>query len=143
MNRKDFLLLAVAAAEGNPLTPVQIQKIIFLIGKADLKESPTPYYEFEPYDYGPFDVSIYRDAEELESEGLVYRPSSSKGYWTDTIISTKGSAAAEALGRQLSKETNDYIKDLTAWARIQSFSALVQYIYENWPEYRENSVFQG
>jgi len=143
MDRKDVLLLVIAAAEGNPLSPVQLQKTLFLIGKADLKETPAPFYEFEAYDYGPFDVSIYRDAEMLEAEGLVLRPQSSRGNWTDTIISPSGSAKASVLNQDLSLPIKDYLKDLTTWALAQTFASLVRYIYDQWPEFRANSVFQS
>ena len=37
---KDFLLLVVAAAEAEPLTPVQLQKALFLINESNLPEAP-------------------------------------------------------------------------------------------------------
>lgn len=80
MERKDFLLLAVAAGE-EPLTPVQLQKSLFLISEANLAAVTTPLYEFEPYHYGPFCPSIYDDVISLKNEGLVIRVPARSGTW--------------------------------------------------------------
>jgi uncharacterized protein YwgA len=67
---KDWTLLVIAAAAGNAVSPVQLQKALFVLG--DKLELPAgERYLFEPYDYGPFCKAIYSDAESLESKGLV------------------------------------------------------------------------
>ena len=89
MNRKDYLLLVVAAAGSTPLTPVQLQKSLFLV-KENLPEIPVPFYEFEPYDYGPFDVEVYSDADSLASEGLLLSVRSPLGNWIDRAVTPGG-----------------------------------------------------
>ena len=62
MKRNELCLLMMALANGNPYTPVQVQKALFLatenlpslLGKS-------PKYTFVPYDYGPFDKQVYQD----------------------------------------------------------------------------------
>ena len=109
MTRQDWLLLVLAAADGKPLSPLQLQKSLFL-GSVDIsrsfplsRESTSPcrsggaiggparpngvggsaacpkcqhnlvgydlarllgsdFYTFRPFDYGPFDAAVYRDA---------------------------------------------------------------------------------
>ena len=69
-NRLDVLLKIITAAEGDPISPVQLQKVAFLVGQECADYMPTPYYKFEPYDYGPFSAKLYQDAEILEKQGL-------------------------------------------------------------------------
>ena len=71
MQRTDLLLRIIAAAEGEPVTPAQLQKVAFLVGMEFAEELPPNYYAFKPYDYGPFCVEVYRDAEQLERDGLI------------------------------------------------------------------------
>ena len=66
----DVLLKIITAAEGDPISPVQLQKIAFLVGQECAEFVPNSYYKFVPYDYGPFCIEIYRDAKELERAGL-------------------------------------------------------------------------
>ncbi len=143
MNSKDFLLLVVAASDAKPLTPVQLQKSLFLISEANLDETPNSFYEFEPYHYGPFDSNVYADAAILQSEGMVIRMPSTRGTWTDTIVTPEGLAAAKSIEKNLSTPTKDYIKTVVEWVLAQTFSSLLRAIYEKYPVYRENSVFQG
>ena len=142
MERQDFLLMAVAAAEGKPLTPVQLQKSLFMISK-NLKGIPDPFYTFEPYHYGPFDIEIYSDANSLEDEGWVVSIQSNRGRWKETAITPNGLKKAETLVKELSEPAAKYVREIVQWVQSLSFSDLVKEIYRLYPEYRENSVFQG
>ena len=67
MDRKYWTLLALGAAEGKALTPVKLQKTLFLLGQVFPKMED--FYNFVPYDYGPFNASIYEDAKILAQDG--------------------------------------------------------------------------
>ena len=142
MEGKDYQLLVIAAAKSKPLTPVQMQKSLFILGQ-NLPAVPESYYKFVPYHYGPFDSSIYVDADSLRNEGLVNRSPSRVGDWVETSITTEGEARAAQLKFNLSTSSVKYIEDLVGWVQAQSFSGLLKVIYEQYPEYRANSVFQG
>ena len=142
MKKEDFLLVVVAAAEGEPLTPVQLQKSVFMVSKS-LREIPDPFYMFEPYHYGPFDSEIYADVDSLETEGLLVSIQSKKGRWRETAITPIGLRKAEALTKELSAPAAKYVREVVQWVQSLSFSSLVREIYRIYPEYRENSVFQG
>lgn len=143
MEKKDFLLLVVAAGDGRPLTPVQLQKTLFVIDRAKLPETPRPYYEFEPYHYGPFDKDIYSDADLLGKEGSVAHLPSDRGTWIDTVITPDGSLKAASLKKNLSPQSAKFIDDVVRWAQSLTFTDLLRAIYDKFPEYRANSVFQG
>lgn len=143
MERKDFLLLVVAAGKSQPLTPVQLQKSLFLIERANLCEAPKLFYQFQPYHYGPYDASIYSDADILQSELLVVRVPSSKGSWMETVISEAGLSRSSIFEESMSDSSVQYLHSVVEWVQSQSFSGLLRAIYNMYPEFRENSVFQG
>lgn len=71
MTRQDWLLLVLAAAGRKPLSPLQLQKSLFLVGYDLAKLVGPDFYTFRPFDYSPFDATVYRDAEEQAAQGLV------------------------------------------------------------------------
>ena len=82
MQKKDLALLMLSLADGGAHTPVQIQKALFLATK-NVPElvNDGPGYRFVPYDYGPFDKTVYSDLIELRRDGLVLTETSQTGRW--------------------------------------------------------------
>ncbi|TGD95861.1 hypothetical protein [Methylobacterium nonmethylotrophicum] len=142
MTRRDLLLSILAAANGQPYEPVQIQKATFLV----LTNLPWlvdegPAFAFEPYDYGPFDRAVYAEAEQLARDGLaVVRPSPS-GRWKTYAASDAGVARGREAMAGLAPEFAHYVDDIARWVRAQDFGTLVRSIYEAYPGMRANSVF--
>src|SRR5437867_2462708 len=71
MPRRDWVMLAIADAGGQPITPVQLQKSLFLLGQELSDEVGNDYFRFRPYHFGPFSAAVYNDADRLEAEGLI------------------------------------------------------------------------
>jgi hypothetical protein len=71
MQRQDWLLLVLCAAHQEGLTPVQLQKSLFLVGQELPRHVRSHFYAFFPYNYGPFDPQICRDADRLGKDGFV------------------------------------------------------------------------
>ena len=142
MDREDFLLIVVAAGGGTPLTPVQLQKSLFLIGENLKGEIPDPFYNFEPYHYGPFDADVYVDADSLESRGLLVSVGSSQGTWLDRTMTPAGIKRVSDTEKELSDVGRAYIQAVVEWAQSLSFNSLIKSIYTHYPQYRKNSVFQ-
>lgn len=140
MKRSDLLLKIITAAEGEPVTPAQLQKVAFLVGMEFADELPANFYEFIPYDYGPFCVEVYRDAEELEREGLILIRVNPQGGWKEYHASYK---AATCNHRSLPQHIAEFIDAKVHWARAIGFQELVRAIYIAYPQYRVNGVFQG
>ena len=94
LDRKDFLLYAVAMVYNEPLTPVQLQKAMFLVGqqKGGISELPDDFYQFEPYHYGPHCGQVYEDIRELNDEKLVLHFPSDSGQWKNTYPTRSGLA---------------------------------------------------
>lgn len=138
----DVTLLVIAAAGDTGLTPIQIMKSVFLVGKCGLSDLPFNFYLFSPYNYGPFDPAVYRDVEMLVNEGLVFEIREVGRNWSKYIIAPPGLQYAGELKCQITNEFSDYINEVVGWVKSLAFNQLLQAIYAKYPEMRENSVFQ-
>jgi uncharacterized protein YwgA len=139
VKRQDWLLLALAAAQDKGLTPVQLQKSLFLFEKG--LNRLANFYHFVPYNYGPFDAQIYRDADSLSQLGLVESRTGGRR-WPQYYITAAGQGKAREAQEQLSAEVLAYVNNTVAWTQRLSFPDLVRAIYQKYPEYRANSIFQ-
>jgi hypothetical protein len=140
MNRVDWNLLVLAAAEGKFLTPAQFQKILFLLQKKFGDVIPGGY-SFRSYNYGPFDADVYSDADSLESKGLAYI-NRTPGGWRVYGATEAGLEKAKSLAKEADPKALDYAKKVVNWARNLSFSDLVRAIYEAFPEMKANTIFK-
>lgn len=140
MDRKDWTLLAIAAAAGESLNPAQLQKSLFVLRRECSDDVGCDFHEFSPYHYGPFAASVYHDAEELADQSLV--EINTTGSVPEYRATSGGLEAAQQLYEQ-APDAVRYLKRVVKWARGRSFQALVRAIYDKYPEQRENSVFSG
>ncbi len=143
MQNKDWMLLVVAAAKGEPLSPVQLQKSLFLLSRNLTPEqlNRDSLYDFQPYDYGPFDRAVYTDAERLEAAGLLtINPGGRNRTYS---VTPHGLEAANNLREDLDAAAAKYVEDVVNWVLPLAFGDLVRAIYKSYPEMREKSVFRG
>lgn len=144
MNRQDLLLAMLACSDGRPYSPVQIQKAMFLVSKnMPSLVDDGPGFHFEPYDYGPFDASVYSEASALQLNGYASISPSGMGRWNTYAASDAGLIRGRQIIGTMSDQTQKYLSDVSDWVRSQSFSSLVKSIYDAYPEMRENSIFRG
>jgi hypothetical protein len=144
LTRQQVLLAVLAAQQGRPYTPVQIQKAVFLVTK-NLPQlvNDGPNFAFEPYDYGPFDQSVYTECELLARKGQAEIMSQDGVRWNRYAASDAGIERGTKVLKSMSQRASDYVKNVSAWVRSQSFEGLVKAIYAQYPEMRANSVFRG
>ena len=143
LTRQDWLLLALSKSPGGAMSPVQIQKTMFLFGQGAGDSIGTVFYSFQPYDYGPFDAAIYADLRRMTSLGHVrgeWNPDQSWKTWT---ITAPGRYAALALENDADARLNDYLGRVVTWVRGKSFAELLRSVYAAYPEFAVNSVFRG
>lgn len=142
MNKLDLLLTALAAGEKSEYTPVQIQKLMFLLDKNISNRMGGPFYNFRPYDYGPFDASIYEDLRELEHQGYISTSPSSRG-WKKHQLTDLGLAKANEFSEKIDPSIFNYFKEVSKFVRSLSFAELVSSIYKAYPDMKVNSIFKG
>ncbi len=141
MTPKDWTLLVLTAAR-RPMSPVQLQKSLFLLSRnLPLEQLGPSFYEFEAYDYGPFCQRVYSDATALEREGhvVITYPGSPYRQYAATPLGTE---RADLLQDGIAEPTSKYLDDVVRWVLARGFNELVKAIYRLYPEMRVNSVFQ-
>lgn len=143
MRKKEIILAVLSAAKGAIHTPVQIQKLLFLTDKKIPNLINGPYFTFIPYSYGPFDVEIYDLLEELAQEEDVEIISTPSLRWAKYQLTINGQKKGERILNTLNKKVVEYIKTLSSFVRSLSFAELVSTIYKEFPEMKENSIFEG
>ncbi len=139
MDKKELILVALSPAKGELHTPVQVQKLLFVI-EANISESlGGKHFRFKPYHYGPFDKDVYEELKKLASEGYV-EINNTHG-WNSYKLTRKGQKKGDKLFKTCDKEIRKYIKEVSQFVRALSFTELVVAIYKAYPEMRKNSVF--
>jgi len=143
MEKKEFVLAAFAASGGAEHTPVQVQKLFFVIDREIPQLVGGPFFNFVAYDYGPFDCDVYNVLKQLEEDGdaqiLYCCPSGFRRY----KLTAQGQQKGEGLLGTLDKKASEYIMALSDKIRKLSFAELVSAIYKAYPEMKANSVFRS
>ena len=143
MDRTSYVLCGLAPAQCATYSPVQVQKLFFLLDKGLETALGGSLFNFEPYHYGPFDQEVYQTLETLATEGLVEIELEPNGRWNTYRLTPEGQQRGEVLLGQFPPEVQQFIRDVSAFVRKLSFAQLVSAIYKAYPEMKANSVFQG
>jgi hypothetical protein len=144
MTRDEVLLAILAASNGRPYTPVQVQKAVFLVTRnLPRLVSQGSNFNFEPYDYGPFDQNVYAEAEALRRAGLAEIIQQDGVRWNRYAASDLGIDRGGLILARMTERERTYIEKVATWVRAQTFEGLVKSIYDQYPEMRVNSVFRG
>lgn len=142
MNRRDFALMALAGARRQPFSPVQLQKLLFLLDRNIGARVGGSGFDFQPYHYGPFDQSVYATFGQLEHQGLAEIQNREQGAWRRYRLTEAGQSEGERLWHAVDGRLVEYIVSICDFVRSQSFAGLVSSIYRAYPEMKVNSVFQ-
>lgn len=140
MDKREIVLAGLYPLEQKFYSPVQVQKLFFLLDENISELVDGPHFDFQPYNYGPFDHVVYRTLEELEFEGLVeIKPANSRVKYR---LTNEGQNEAEKVFQELDPKAQNFIEKVSDFVLKLSFSSLVSSIYKAYPEMRKNSVFQ-
>jgi hypothetical protein len=143
LTRDEIALVILSLANGDAFRPVQIQKALFLasdkVGEAFRADS---HYEFQPYDYGPFDHRVYSDIERLEGRGLAVIAQPLGSRWKTYAATEAGIAEGRRLSGVLTQDQIKILQRIVELVRGLSFNELVSAIYKAYPPMRARSVFR-
>lgn len=142
MNRRDFALAALAGARRNPFSPVQLQKLLFILDRNIGNRLGGSGFDFQPYHYGPFDRAVYTTLEQLQKEELAQISELQLSSRRQYALTDAGQRVGDELLGRLEPAAREYIVNVCEFVRSQSFAGLVSAIYKAYPEMKANSVFQ-
>lgn len=142
-SRQDWLLLTLSKSPGGAMSPVQIQKSLFLFGREAGSSIGTHFYSFVPYDYGPFDAAICVDLRRMEHEGHVSGQWSPGRSWKNYTLTGYGRKTVLVLESDADARLVEFLERIVVWVKGRSFSNLLRSIYAAYPEFAVNSVFRA
>jgi hypothetical protein len=142
MNRSEILLAGLAGGgENATYTPVQVQKLFFLLDREAARALGGPFFNFVPYDYGPFDQAVYAGIDNLAHQSLALVLTT--GRYRVYGLSQAGQIEGQRLLDALQPAVRGYVENVARWVRQLSFQQLVAAIYNKYPDMKANSVFRG
>ena len=140
MNKKEIVLVALVPANGDIHTPVQVQKLLFLIDRNVTDTINGEHFNFSPYSYGPFDIEVYKTLEQLGYDDFV--EINREETWETYRLTVKGQERGNQLFEPLDETVRNYVIALSEFVHKLTFNQLVSAIYKAYPEMRVNSVFR-
>ena len=141
MNKENYVIAVMSIAQTSEFSPVQVQKLFFLLDENVSELVGGPHFNFIPYDYGPFDKDVYTVFEALEDKKLVAIASPDFNRPQMYRLTDSGHQVGKELFASLPKVAQDYIIELVNWIRSKSFTQIVSTIYNLYPEMKLNNVF--
>lgn len=142
MDKYSITLAALAPSNRKSYSPVQVQKLLFLIDTNIANKVDGPHYNFEPYDYGPFDSDVYSVLSDLALSGKIEIYDVPGRNWNMYKLTEIGQREGQEIFNSIKdQQSKDYIKSLSEFVRSLSFSQLVSAVYKAYPEMKVNSVF--
>jgi hypothetical protein len=138
LDREGIILLLAAGAQGPfALDPIRTMKGCFIVSQRGRPEWRS-LFQFEAYDYGPFDRSVYVARDALIARGDVAVDSS--GRYESYSLTDAGSAAAERMASTLDSAEAEWLHSVGRYVCSKSFSALLTEIYGRFPAFATRSV---
>lgn len=142
MDKNAIVLAALAPAHGATFSPVQVQKLLFLIERNIADKVGGPYFNFQPYDYGPFDAAVYGVLDDLAAKDLVEVLDVPGRNWKRYRLTEAGQVEGGSIINSINEENiRQYIEALSSFVRKLTFPQLISAIYKAYPEMKVNSVF--
>jgi uncharacterized protein YwgA len=139
--KRTILAVLASSPEDHEFTPVQVQKLFFLVDQNVASAVNGPLFNFEPYHYGPFDKAVYLELEKLSQTGdiEVYQN------WQNGLNTYRLTAQGRIKGTQELADYNlgirQYLSDAVDFVTRLSFTELVAAIYRAYPRMKDNSIF--
>jgi uncharacterized protein YwgA len=146
ISREQLIPLALLYASGRNIKgKTRLQKLAFLLDEEELGDN-FKAYNFKKYDYGPFSKHLLQDTEQLKREGVVdinkTRTFSGNARY-DYEIEENWLGEVEDLAEEKDiSEIFEAAEMLVEKHKDKSIRDLVEYIYEKYPEYEKNSVYE-
>ena len=139
VDRSEIVLAALAAGGSSAeYSPIQFQKLLFLIDREIPDYIGGPHFNFQPYHYGPYDQSVFEVAELLAEDGKVIIDD--KGPYRHYFLSEAGLNDGLSVLERIPRTASRYMAEASKWVLRQSFRTLLSAIYRHYPDMAIKSV---
>lgn len=133
MKRSEVVLAAMAAGGSRArYSPIQLQKLLFLIDREIPEYVGGPHFRFKPYYYGPFDKEVYAGIFALVRGRLVNVDTTER--YCLFLLTDSGHARGTNILTGLATPTSRYLEEASEWVRALSFRQLLTAIYSYFPD---------
>ena len=124
--RRGWLLLVLSMSGKGGLSPLQLQRSLFLVAQKREEQVGAGFYEFEEGNgSAPTSPTLYEDIDALGAAAHVekeWRPDLSASMFR---LSDTGWAWSEDLRRKVRKDALSGLEDAVAWVKEQSYLELI------------------
>ncbi|WP_336358500.1 hypothetical protein [Haloarcula sp. CGMCC 1.6347] len=138
-------LALLDASEGSLNGKTRLQKLAFLLDEQELGDQ-FDAYSFKKYDYGPFSKRLLEDIEALERKGLVdiskSRTMGGNQRYDYELTDTGSEVIEQLLGVDDVEKVFNAAENTVNKYKDMSLRDLIEHVYDEYPEYQENSVYQ-
>lgn len=124
------VILSILFEADKKVSKMTLLKLLFLIRKETDISNLIRFYDFFPYDFGPFSFTVYRDLSELHRLGFISE--NEKFVWTKEVA-TAGSPVG--LRKNLSARLLPILRNYSSMAQDE----LLDYVYEKYTWYATRS----
>lgn len=141
--RQETLLVFLGSSEVK-LDPMRVQKGLFILGE----ETPEDWlprearYRFSPYRFGPYSSEIQYDLDKLEGYGYVKASRVLGQSWKYYSPTPEGIELSQSVAENMDDRAVRYSQQLREFVDKLSFRRLLTTVYEHYPAYAVNSVFE-
>jgi len=132
LNRQKCILFLIEQA-ARPVSRLELVKWAFLLRQETPSGGGRSFYDFLPYQYGPFSFTLFREAERLVRDGYLRDVKVAAGDGWDRVPGVCG----ETMG--LSQDVRSDAAGIVDRFVRESPRDLIDYIYERFPWYTANS----
>ena len=129
-NRERVVLHALHAA-GRPLEKLTLVKLLFLVRQETGVGEAIPFYDFVPYQYGPFSFVLYNDLRRLGKAGLVRE--------TDETVELAPDSQSQEAYLALKSTVKEAVTDILSRYGGLSSEKVIDYVYDRYPWFASRS----
>ena len=123
--RRGWLLLAVAVSGASGLSPVQLERSLFLVCQKREEHVGPDFYQFESNGSGPASAALYVDIDALVTAEHIVKEWAPESSCSIFRLSDSGRARAADFRRRIKKEALAGLEDAVAWVKEQSYQEMV------------------
>lgn len=123
--RRGWLLLAIALSGRSGISPIQLQRSLFLVGQKREELIGPGFYAFEPNGSGPASTDVYADIDALVTTEYIVKQWVPESACSVFRLSGAGRAWVAEFRRKVKKDALSGLEDAVAWVKEQSYLDLV------------------